>query len=813
MATAPPTTPGDGAADQPQRRWIGKHMKRVEDPRYLVGRGGYIEDMQLAGMLHAAVLNSPHAHARILSVDTSAALQVPGVVAVLTGEDCKADMGPCANFGPTTVVQYPLAVDKVRHWGEAVAAVVAETQYAAEDGVAALRVEYEPLEPVVDPFQALEDGAPLVQEEHGSNLAYERQFEFGDVDGAFAGADLVVRDRLHWGRSSGQPLETTGAVASVDHNGVVTIYCNSVTFSFCAFLIATALRMPSNKLKLQPVPAGGSFGSKFFAHKVPTLAGFLALQTGRPVRYIEDRLDHLANSDHHGSDRWYDVALALKRDGTLVGLDVDVVDDYGAFLQFGVGQHGNALSQVAGPYRMRNVRYHLRAALTNKCQQGAYRGFGSEVHNWVLERMVDKAARELEMKPEEIRRMNFIPPEAFPYKSPTGNLYDSGNYDAVLDKALGMVDLEHWRAEKARALQEGRHIGIGIATTQERSVFSSTEFWYWFDQPTFPITSSPESATVTIDPTGEVQVTLHSQAMWGNSPETMVSMVVAEEFGVDPYRVNVTYADTSSGLPGTGPGGSRYTVMVAGAVRGASRTLKEKLCRIAAKDLETAVEDIEFVDGAARVKGAPSRSKSLPELAATAYFFALNLPEGDRSGLEVGYTYDHPYTTLPSDDRSDLGVFYPFMGHACHIAVIELDPVTGRLQYLDYVAVHDAGTVVNPPTLAGQVIGGTAQGIGTTLFEEYDYDEGGNLRTGSFWEYLVPRATDVPQMRVGHVETPSPFTEYGIKGGGEGGRMVAPSTVSAAIDDVLLQFGGARVKELPVKPWQIVEMMQGDGLG
>jgi CO/xanthine dehydrogenase Mo-binding subunit len=423
--------------------------------------------------------------------------------------------------------------------------------------------------------------------------------------------------------------------------------------------------------------------------------------------------------------------------------------------------------------------------------------------------MVEKAARQLGIKPEVIRRKNLLDPEQFPYKSATGNLYDSGNYQAVLDDALGKIDLEHWRAEKERARAEGRHIGIGVATTQERSVFSSTEFWYWFDEPSFPITSSPESATVTIDAVGEVQVTLHSQAMWGNSPETMVSMVVAEELGVDPYSVNVAYANTSSGFPDTGPGGSRYTVMVTGAVRGATRALKDKLCRIGAKDLETAVEDVEYTDGAVRVKGAPSRSKSLAELAATAYFFALNLPEGERSGLEEGYTYDHPYTTLPNADRTDLGVFYPFMGHACHIAVIEIDPVTGKITWLDYVAVHDAGTVVNPPTLAGQVLGGTVQGIGTTLWEEYVYDEAGELHTGSLWDYQIPRATDAPQMRLGHVETPSPFTEYGIKGGGEGGRMVVPSALSAAIDDVLAEAGDRRVTELPVKPWQIVEMMEG----
>ncbi|MEA2227765.1 MAG: hypothetical protein QOF04_1395 [Solirubrobacteraceae bacterium] len=808
MSTISEETPGPDAPTS-GHRWLGKSIKRVEDPRYLVGKGGYIEDISVPGMMHAAVLNSPHAHATIRSIDTSAALAVPGVVAVVTGEDCKAHMGPCMNFGPQTLPQFPLAVDKVRYWGEAVAAVVADTPYAAEDGVAAITVEYDLLEPVVDPFAAIEDGAPLVHEGHGSNLAYEREFQFGDVAGAFGEPDvLVVKDRLHWGRSAGMPLETTGAIAALNPQGTLEIHCNSLNFTYCQWLVATALKLPSNKLVLKPVPAGGSFGSKFTAHKVPTLAGFLALQSGHPVRYVEDRFDHLVNSDHHGSDRTYDVELAVRPSGEIVGLQIDVLDDYGAYLQFGVGTHGNALSQLVGPYRLKNVRYHLRAAITNKCQQGAYRGFGSEVHNWVLERMVDKAARELGLAPEDIRRQNFIQPDEFPYKSPSGNVYDSGNYPAVLDQALELARLDHWRAEQQRAFEEeGRLIGIGLATTQERSVFSSTEFWYWYDEPAFPITSSPESATVTVDPTGQFQVTLYSQAMWGNSPETVVSMLVAEEFGTDPYNVSVAYGD-SSGAPGTGPGGSRFTVMVAGAVRGASRKLKDKLFRIAAHELEAAPEDMEYVDGAVRVKGTPEAAKQLSELAATAYFFALNLPEGDQSGLEETHTYDHPYTTMPSADRSDLGVFYPFMGHACHVAVIELDPVTGKVTWLDYVAVHDAGTVVNPATLQGHVLGGTAQGIGTTMLEEFVYNERGELETSSLWDYLIPRATDLPELKMGHVETPSPYTEYGIKGGGEGGRMVAPSALSAAIDDVLSRFGGARVRSLPVRPWDIVEMME-----
>ena len=801
--------PAAAAADaRPEYKFIGKDRRRVEDPRLLVGRGGYIADMKMHGMLHAAIARSPVPHARIVSVDTSEALKIPGVIAVFTGEDVAAHMNPCMNFGPPTVAQYPIAVGKVRYVGEAVAAVVAEDRYIAEDGIDALVIEFEGLPVVGDPKAALEPDAALLHDEHGSNLGYERTFEFGDITSALGRADLVVSDTLHWGRSAGMPMETTGAIARPGTNGVLEIYCNSLNFSYLQFLLAVALRIPTNKLKMQPVPAGGSFGSKFTAHKVPTLAAFCALRTGRPVSYVEDRLDHIMNSDHHGSDRYYEARMGFTVEGMITGLDIDVIDDYGAYMQFGVGTHGNAFSQCVGPYRFRDVRYRLRAALTNKCQQGAYRGFGSEVHNWVLERLIDKAAAELGLKPEVIRRQNFILPEEFPYKIPGGNLYDSGNYPGVLDKALSMIDLEHWRQEQKRLREEeGRHIGIGLATTQERSVFSSTEFWFWFDEPAFPITSSPESATITIDPTGAFQLLLHCQAMWGNSPETVSTTVVAEEFGVEPESVNVSYADTSRALPATGPGGSRYTVMVAGAVRGAARKLKRKLVDIAAHVLEVSPEDLELVDARVQVKGAPERGLGIPELAASAYFFALNLPPGMTSGLEEAYTYDHPYTTLPSADRSDLGVFYPIMGHACHIAVVEVDPDTGITSFLDYVAVHDAGTIVNPRSLGGHVTGGAAQGLGTTLYEELAYDADGQFKSATFLDYLVPTANEVPPFRIGHVETPSPYTEYGIKGGGEGGRMVTPSVVSSAIDDALREYG-MRVRELPVKPAQIVETVQ-----
>jgi CO/xanthine dehydrogenase Mo-binding subunit len=589
----------------------------------------------------------------------------------------------------------------------------------------------------------------------------------------------------------------------------VTVWANSMNFTYFQWLLAACLKVPTSKLNVLPVAAGGSFGSKFFMHKVPCLAGFLSKLVGRPVKYVEDRIDHIVNNDHAGSDRHYDAELAFDDEGTFLALRIRVVDDYGAFLQFGTGTHGNSLSQIVGPYRIGEVEYSLQAVLTNKNQQGAYRGFGAEVSNWVLERLVDFAARDLGVDRVELRRRNLIGPDEFPYRTPTGNIYDSGNYAGVVEKVLAASDYADWVAERDRARAEGRHIGIGVVASQERSVFSSTEFWFWFDQPSFTPTSSPESASLQIDPTGQITVTLHSQALWGNSPETVVSQVVAEEFDVDPASVHITYADSQHALPGTGPGGSRFTVMVSGAVAGAAGEVKDKMRRIVAHKLEVSEEDLEFRDGGVSVVGSPDRSMSLSDIALTAYMFHLDLPVGMESGLAAQSTYDHPLTTLPNDDRSDLGIFYPFVGHAWHIAVVEVDVETGEVTFLRYAAVHDAGTIVNPKTLDGQVIGGTVQGLGTALYEEYLYDEEGRVRNETFEHYHLPSSMDAPSITVGHQETPSPYTAYGIKGAGEGGRMLSPAIMSAAIEDALSDHG-VRITSLPISAEQIVAWAAGE---
>ncbi|HYZ00201.1 MAG TPA: xanthine dehydrogenase family protein molybdopterin-binding subunit [Candidatus Binatia bacterium] len=789
-----------------ERQWVGKSIPRIEDPKFLRGRGGYIDDLVLPGMLHAVVLRSPHAHARIVRLDVEAARAVPGVVTVVTGADALDLCDPLPDFGPdpSKHTWRLLAHDKVRYVGEGVAVVLAESRYIAEDARDLIEVEYEPLPVVTDPERAIESGSPLVHDALGSNVMYERQFDFGDVDADFAAADVVVRERLRWSRSGAQPLETVGAVATYDvSTGMLRITENSLSFTSYLFMLAGTLRVAPNKLDMVPVPAGGSFGSKLWAVKVAATAGMLAKLTGQPVKYLEDRVDNLSSCDHHGSDRRYDVELAVMRDGTFRSLKIDTIDDYGAYAQFGVGHHGNSLAQVVGPYTITSVRYHLTAVLTNKCQQGAYRGFGSEVNNWVVERMVDSAARELGMDPAEIRRKNFIAKDRFPYFIPTGNVYDSGDYEAVLNRALELSDYAGWRREQERLRAEGRYIGIGLITCQERSVFSATEFWFWFEDPPAPVTSMPESVTLKVDATGAITATLYSCAFWGNSPETMVAQFVAEEFGVDPQHVSVVYQGSAQGLPATGPGGSRATVMLAGAVEGASVRIKDKARRVAAHLLEADVDDVEWADGAFRVKGSPQRAKTLGEVAVMAHLFKHSLPDDVESGLEASKVYDHPYTTMPSADRKNLGVFYPFVGHACHIPVVEVIPQTGEVRFLKYTAVHDCGTLVNPRSLAGHITGGSAQGIGTALLEEYVYDADGQLLTQSYMDYLIPSAMEVPEFTIDHIETPSPYTPHGIKGGGEGGRMMAPAAVCSAVNDALAPLG-VKANTLPMTPERIV---------
>ncbi len=786
--------------------WIGQSIKRVEDPRILSGNGGYIDDVKLPGMAHAAMVSSPHAHARILSIDTSKALAVPGVIGVYTGEDLASVVDPCPSFASPPVPQHAMSIGKVRHVGEVVAAVVAEDRYIAEDAAELVEVEWEVLPANVDIEAALEatGDAVLHPDDRDSNRALDESFNFGPVDEHFSQADHIVKRRLRWNRSSAQAIETCGVVSHFDpFKGGYTIHANSNFYNFIPFVIGGSLRVSPGELRIVPVLAGGSFGSKVFTHKIIILTAGLSRLAGVPVKYIEDRLEHFTNSDSHGSDRLYDAELAVDNDGTFKSMRFTVLDDYGAYLQFGVGTHGNAMAQVTGPYRIESFGMRVIAVLTNKCQQGPYRGFGSEVTNWVMERMVDAAADELGLDPVKLREQNMIQPDAFPYMIPTGNIYDSGNFQKVLADAKGMFDYDGW-CQKAEAMRaEGRCVGVGLATCMERSVYGPTEWWSLNNQetPGFTLTSTPEGITARLDPSGKLFVTLNSP-MVGNSPETVVTQILAERLTVAPEDIVINYSDSQTGFNGVGPQGSRFTAMIAGACVSASIKLEERLKRFGAHMLQRRPEDVELRGGTVAVKGLKDQEKSFAEIALTSSFFRLSFPDGEEfdSGIETTAVYDHPLSTDPAEDRSHLGIFYPIVGHICHIVAVEVDPGTGKVEMLDYAAVHDNGTIVNPRTLAGQVWGGTANGIGTTLTEQFHYDADGQFTNPNFAEFAMPTASEMPRnFKLGHVETPSPYTEYGIKGGGEGGRLGAPSALTSAIEAALSGYG-VKIATLPVTP-------------
>jgi CO/xanthine dehydrogenase Mo-binding subunit len=795
----PIRSPGD------RQGWVGRDIPRQRDPEILSGRGTYIDDVKLPGMLHAAVLRSPYAHARIAAVDTQAARELPGVVAVLTGKEAAELVGPNAAFCAEPVPQYAVAIEKVRFAGEAVAVVAATSRYVAEDACQLIDVEYDPLDAVSDLVSAMEATAPRVHETLASNIVFEKRLKFGPVDEDFARADRVIHRRLRWHRMSAQPIETGGAVASYEPStGHMTVWSNTNMYNFIPWVYAEMLGVPNHQLTMHPTLVGGSFGSKHVLSKCIVLAGALSKATGRPVKFVEDRVDNLLACDNVGPDRIYEAELAVTNDGEFLGLKLDIVDDYGAYFRFAHGPHGNALAQPVGPYRIGSLAYDLKCVLTNKDQQGFFRGAGSDPGNFAIERLADAAAAELGIDRVEIRRRNFIAPDEFPYKIPTGNLYDSGNYERVLEIALDKADLEALRAEQLRLRDEGRYIGIGLASCQERSAYSATEWWFLYDKPPFPLTSTPESLRLHIDATGGFTATVGSP-FWGQSAESVVAQIVADEFGINPDQISIEQGGSRSGLLSAGPGGSRLTVMLAGAAVGASQKLKEKVLRLASHTMERPEEELEVRDGAVRRKEGIGEI-TIADLAMKAHLFQLDLPEGEEGGLTATHNYAHPYTTAPNEDRTDLGSFYPIMSHACHIPVVEVDVETGHIEVIRYVAVHDSGTVVNPKGLDGQVVGGIAQGIGAALMEECVFDGDAQMLTATFGEYLLPSIHEVPNIEVYHHETPSPFTEYGVKGAGEGGRLVAPTAIASAIEDALSPFGVA-IEELPMTPERVLTLI------
>lgn len=773
---------------------VGARVKRVEDARFLLGQARYVDDVRLPGTLHVAFVRSVHAHARILGVDGSRARAQESVRLVVTGEDIRGVLRPMGL--PFREEAYPpgafkqcvwpcLAQGKVRYVGEPVAVVVADSRYRAEDAADLVEVSYDPLPVLVDPERALDPGAPLVHEEFGDNVVMRLSGSSGDAGAALARASVVVHEHFRTNRHSALPLEGRAILASMDVESQITLWTSTQMPHMVRSRVAELMGHPEAKLRVVAPDVGGGFGQKCHVFPEEVLLCHLTRLLRTPVRWTEDRREHLL-ATFHAKDDVVDCEMGFAADGTLLGMRARILGDLGAYSADPWPSPFEALQLAAGlpgPYRLRDYAYEVTAVCTNKTTLTVYRGVGLPAAVMVQEQLMDLAARRLSLDPAEIRRRNLIRPDEFPYVSATGLEYDSSSSVDALDRALEMVGYEKLRAQQReqRSSVAGRCLGIGICSYIEMTTFG-TRYW----APLGIEHCAYDSATIRMDPAGGVTLSVGTFSH-GQGHATTYAQMVADELGVALHDVKLVQGDTDATPYGWGTWGSRSVVAGGGAVMGAARKVRAKMLRVAAHLLEASPEDLELVDGRIGVVGVPGRSVGVTEVARAAVFSAWKLPEGEEPGLEATHYYDPPPVTFTN---------------ATHVAVVEVDLETGRLSIPRYVVVEDCGRMINPMIVEAQVVGGVAQGIGTALYEHLIYDEDGQLLTTSLMDYLVPSALDVPPCEVGHIETPSPLTVGGVKGMGEGGAIGAPGAIANAVADALAPFG-ARVTELPLTPERI----------
>lgn len=802
MAVEIPKTLAELPASSP--RFVGRSVKRVEDPALVTGRVEFIDNLTLPGLLHCAILRSPYAHARIKRVDVSAAAKLPGVIAIVTGEDAIRWSNPIGTV-PEGWGAYCLATDKVIFTGEPVAAVAATSRYIAEDALELIVVDYEPLVPVVDALKALEPGSPVVLDGKGSNVVYHRVFKWGDVDEAFRTADQVVSDKFRWHRLGANPMETFGVIAQWDHlDDSLTLRASVQSPGYMALAMALTLQLPTHKVRVIGQPHGGSFGGKGGGRGC-AISGLLSRKAGgRPVKWIEDRMEYLTAGGGQAWDRHYQASLALKRDGTVTGFKVQLVDDQGATAEgFGAVGAAKPLASFTGCYTIAAAEYDLTLVVTNKLPASPYRGMGPPPHNFVLEALMDQAARALGLDAAEIRRKNFIPPERFPYIIPSGNEYDSGNYEAALDTVLAMGDYAALRRQQADARKQGRLLGIGVVSTIEPGVFD----WNAYAIVGMPGTGVPEGVTVAIDLFGKIIVKV-GFPLEGQGQYTIATQVLADYFGVELADVRVVALDTLSAPPHFGPGGSRLGVALTGAILGAAGLIKDKLIKVAARLLQADPAQVELLDGMLRVKGVPGAEMAMAQVAAVMLTRSDLLPPGVDPNPQATYVWTAPGRT-PADEQGR-AKSYLTAANACHLVLVEVDRDTGQVEILKYFIADDCGVRLNPATVEGMIQGGVAQGVGAALLEEYVYNDEGQPLTSTFMDYLIPTIHEVPMTEKTALVTPSPFTPLGAKGVGEGAIHTTPAAIMCAINDALQPLG-VQTTEVPASPnrlWQLLRRAQ-----
>jgi len=772
--------------------YVGRSLLRREDRRLLTGQGQFIADLVLPRMLHAFLVRSPVAHARIRSVDLSRAGEAPGVVLALNGTDLLQLLPPVPEGQISmpskwvSVIQHKflnpqqplLAHDKARHVGEAIAIIVAESRDQAEDAAERVSWDLDELPAVVDPEAALRPDSPIVHDRFQTNLIGAFSVGRGDADTTLANAPHRLRRRFYHHRYAAVPMECRGVVSAYDsRTNSATIWSSTQVVHWVRREAAALLGLPEARVRCIALDVGGGFGGKGHVYPEDLLITFLARQLGRPVRWIEERREHLMSATH-SRDQLHDVEVGFDEDGRILALRDDYVVDCGAWNPIGSGVAYNTAVHLTGPYKIENLAASGKIVVTNKVPNAPYRGAGRPEAAFAMERTIDLVARTLGLESAEVRRRNMIRAEempyrvGIPYRDGEPIVYDSGDYPGALQEALDAVGgVAAFRRRQSEARCEGRYLGLGIGCYIEGTGVGPFE-----------------SAFVRIDPSGKVYVSCGASPQ-GQGMETIFSQVVADIWRVAPEDVVLTFADTAAIAIGFGTMASRSTVTASAAIHQASARLREKVFAIAANLLECAPADLELRDGVVGVVGVPGAAVSLAKVAQAARPGWENpRPEGVEAGLEETYYWQPPTVTW---------------SYAVHVAIVEVDRETGRVSIDDYAVAHDCGVAVNPMLVEGQVMGGTAQGLGGILCEAIVYDTNGQLLTGSLMDYALPTASDIPAMRIVHQHSPSPLNPLGVKGVGEGGAVAPPAAIANAVCDALVPFG-VEVNATPIKPEQLV---------
>lgn len=781
------------AVSEAKPRIVGTNVLRRQDPKLLTGRGSFVADVKRPRMLHLAILRSPHAHARIARLDASAARRLPGVFQVLTAAETTARVKPLPVLRAGKRLKakpYPvLPADKAIYVGQPLAGVVAESRALAEDAVERIAVEWDVLPAVATMEDALAPGAPVIHPEFGDNVANRLVHQTGDADRGLAEAAVVRTREFRIGRISALPLEGRGVVAEYDRGTErLTIWYSSQAPHLFRTILADAIGFPEHQIHVITREVGGGFGMKLHYFPEEILAVLATLDLRRPVRWIEDRLESFVGSTH-AREQVIELTVGAARDGRLTAVKAVIKGDVGAHLHTkGASPIGNTCDVMLGGYDIANYAVDMTAVFTNKMPFGAYRGFGAPQAFIAIEGMIDLLSAELGLDPADVRMRNLLRPEQFPHMTPLGARLDSGNYPECFRRALELSDYKRLRDEQQRARAEGRYLGIGISFPLELGGQGPCKEMH--DRLGI-LQGGYESATVRIDTTGKV--TVASAIMdTGQGVNTALAQICAEELGVRYEDVEVVLGDTERTPYGAyGNAASRGTCLAGVATLQASRVLRQKVEKIAANMLEASPDDIEIVDGHVMVRGAPSRSLALAQLAHDAYL-AQRLPEGVDPTLEAKFIYDPPDYVFSC---------------ATHIAVVEVDPATWTVTPKAFFVFHDCGTIINPRQVEGQVMGGVVAGLGETFFEELVYDRNGQLLTQSLMDYLLPTLNETMPMTLGHMVTPSPVHPNGVKGAAEGGLIGAPAAFVNAVGDALRPLG-IEVRQVPITPRVLYELAQ-----